>query len=154
MRDSIPGPCDHDLSRRDVAVEFSLEEWGRLTHTQRQLYRDVMLENYGHLLFLGLIVSKPDLVSFLEQKKEPWNLKRKKTVAFNPGRFHLFNGKSTLPNTNNAGEQQAEGEAGSPRSNGAGILTRGSVPGPWHSDLSQRQVLTDLAALVPHTCDF
>uniref|UniRef100_A0A673U8H4 KRAB domain-containing protein n=1 Tax=Suricata suricatta TaxID=37032 RepID=A0A673U8H4_SURSU len=73
----------YTTSFRDVTIEFSQEDWRFLNHSQQELYRDVMLENYGHLLFFGLVLSKPDLV-FLEQRKGLCHGKRKETVVSYP----------------------------------------------------------------------
>ncbi|XP_059555333.1 RB-associated KRAB zinc finger protein isoform X4 [Myotis daubentonii] len=60
------------VSFRDVAVDFTQEEWQQLGPEQKTTYRDVMLENYSHLVSVGYDSTKPSVIARLEQGEEPW----------------------------------------------------------------------------------
>ncbi|XP_006868418.1 PREDICTED: zinc finger protein 175-like [Chrysochloris asiatica] len=66
---SCKGP---PVSFEDVAVDFSREEWQQLDPAQRQLYQEVMMENYSHFLSMGYDLPKPELIFRLDREKEPW----------------------------------------------------------------------------------
>nr|KAF6360980.1 hypothetical protein mMyoMyo1_021155 [Myotis myotis] len=58
------------LTFRDVFVDFTLEEWQQLDFSQKNLYRDVMLENYGHVVSVGYLVDTPDVIFRFGQGEE------------------------------------------------------------------------------------
>ncbi|XP_075444321.1 uncharacterized protein LOC142487972 isoform X4 [Ascaphus truei] len=54
----------------DVAVYFCKAEWQLLKSRQKELYREVMRDNYEALISLGYPVEKPDLVTRMEQEQQ------------------------------------------------------------------------------------
>ncbi|XP_073423379.1 uncharacterized protein [Dendrobates tinctorius] len=65
-RDSLQTLSEFD----DIAVYFSSEEWGSLEESQKELYRQVMMDNY-QTYTSGQRNKKPKLISCLERGKDP-----------------------------------------------------------------------------------
>ncbi|XP_069396296.1 zinc finger protein 350 isoform X2 [Delphinus delphis] len=64
--------AQESLTYDDVTMKFTWEEWQLLDTDQKDLYRDVMLENYSNLLSIGYRASKPDALSRLERGEQLW----------------------------------------------------------------------------------
>ncbi|XP_036891801.1 zinc finger protein 483 isoform X1 [Sturnira hondurensis] len=73
------------MTFEEIAVNFSRGEWRKLEPFQRELYKEVLLENYRNLEFVGFPVSKLDLVSQLKWLDLPRLLEKEVSKGSRPG---------------------------------------------------------------------
>ncbi|KAG6926607.1 zinc finger protein 647, partial [Chelydra serpentina] len=66
-----PPPQGGGVAKGAGVPGAAMEEWVLLDERQRELYRDVMQENYGDAISLGFPVPKPAVISWMESEEEP-----------------------------------------------------------------------------------
>ncbi|XP_008837392.3 zinc finger protein 713 [Nannospalax galili] len=99
------GGCQELLTFKDVAVDFTREEWAQLTPAQKNLYQNVMLENYRNLVALGYQLYKPEVITHLEQE-EQWMLESSSQLDAPPDGENRPQMKKSTLNQNISDEKQ------------------------------------------------
>ncbi|XP_023444549.1 zinc finger protein 483 [Dasypus novemcinctus] len=86
------------MTFKDVAVNFTRGEWKRLEPFQKELYKEVQLENFRNLEFLGFPVSRLDLISQLMWVEIPSLLEKEVSKGSGPENDPRCELKESIPN--------------------------------------------------------
>ncbi|XP_052040616.1 zinc finger protein 120-like [Apodemus sylvaticus] len=57
------------LTYEDVHVNFTQEEWALLDPSQKNLYKDVMVETYGNLTAIGYVWEDHNIEEFFQRSR-------------------------------------------------------------------------------------